>query len=142
MRHASESLPRGGTAGGLLCMVLAAALVAWPTPTAQGASLADLPLALVFAAIWEEVLFRGIVQPAIAGRPWGAWRWRGIGCANLQTSMAFAAAHLWTQPAGLWPGYFVVSLLLGAVRDRTGSVAPCIALHAAFNLAWWRLAGV
>jgi len=141
MQHAAEPLSRSGAASGLLVVALAAALLAWPATTADGASLADLTLALLFAAIWEEVLFRGTLQPAIARHPWGAQRWLGIGSANLQTSFAFAAAHLWTHPTGLWPGYFAVSLLLGAVRDRTGSVAPCIALHAALNVAWWRLAG-
>jgi membrane protease YdiL (CAAX protease family) len=139
MRHASESLSHGGTASGLLLVALAATLLAWPETTSKPASLADLPMALLFAAIWEELLFRGTLQPAIASHPWGARRWLGIGSANLQTSLAFAAAHLWTHPGGLWPGYFAVSLLLGAVRDRTGSAAPCIVLHAAFNIAWWRL---
>lgn len=140
MRLARDPLPRGGAASGPMFAALAATLLAWPQTTADAASLASLPAALVFAAIWEEVLFRGTLQPAIASHPWGAQRWLGIGSANLQTSLAFAAAHLWTQPAGLWPGYFAISLLLGTVRERTGSVAPCIVLHAAFNVAWWRLA--
>jgi len=141
MQHAAEPLSRGGTASGLLLVALAVVLLAWPVTTTEGASLADLPMALLFAAIWEEVLFRGTLQPAIARQPWGAQRWLGFGSANLQTSFVFAAAHLWTHPTGLWPGYFAVSLLLGAVRERTGSVAPCIALHAALNVAWWRFAG-
>jgi membrane protease YdiL (CAAX protease family) len=141
MRHAADALTRGRPAGALLLVALAATLLAWPATTAEPASLADLPMPLLFAAIWEEVLFRGTLQPAIAAHPWGARRWFGVGSANLQTSLAFAAAHLWTHPGGLWPAYFAVSLLLGAVRDRTGSVAPCIALHAAFNLAWWRFTG-
>ena len=141
MQHAADSLSRSGTAGGALLVAVAAALLAWPATTAGAPPLAELPAALLFAAIWEEVLFRGTLQPAIARHPWGAQRWLGIGSANLQTSFAFAAAHLWTHPTGLWPGYFAVSLLLGMVRERTGSVAPCIALHAAFNVAWWGLAG-
>jgi membrane protease YdiL (CAAX protease family) len=141
MRAETEPLRREGPAGSVLLVALAATLLAWPVTTAHAGSLADLPMRLLLAAIWEEVLFRGTLQPAIAARPWGARRWFGIGSANLQTSLAFAAAHLWTQPGGLWPAYFAVSLLLGAVRERTGSVAPCIALHAAFNVAWWRFAG-
>jgi membrane protease YdiL (CAAX protease family) len=102
-------------------------------------SIAGFPLALAWAAIWEEIVFRGWLQPAI-GRRFGAsqWPWLAMfGAGNLMASIAFASMHLPGHPMALWPGYLCVSLLLGVARDRSGGVALPMALHLAFNLAWW-----
>jgi len=81
----------------------------------------------VTAGLGEEMLFRGAVQPRF-----------GI----LVTSLLFTAVHI---QYGLSPALleiFVIGLILGWLRRRSGLVA-CIATHAAYNFlnlllgSWW-----
>jgi uncharacterized protein len=97
-----------------------------------------MPLQLVFAPVWEEVLFRGLLQGRLGRlRFVGSLRWYGITLANALTSVVFCAAHLLAHPPVLAPGFFAVSLLLGIARERSGGLALPIALHAGFNLLGW-----
>jgi membrane protease YdiL (CAAX protease family) len=118
-----------------------------------------MPPAWAWAALWEEVVFRGWLQPALDR--WLRPRWPGLRLplpcrsgqsarsglsgqwclspGNLLASLAFATLHLVFHPAWLWPGYLVASLALGVARERSGGVALPIALHLAFNLGWWAL---
>jgi membrane protease YdiL (CAAX protease family) len=78
----------------------------------------------------EEIAFRGFLYPAL--RPW-----TGRILAAVLTSVPFAllhaqqVAHAWTPLAMV----FLVSLVLVAVRDRTGSVAASAIVHACYNLS-------
>jgi membrane protease YdiL (CAAX protease family) len=84
--------------------------------------------AVVIAPIVEETVFRGLVQTALL--QWGVVpnRWAVIVIA----SVLFTAIHLGLEPVAL-PGLFVLSLGLGYVYERTGSIGSCIVVHAVFN---------
>lgn len=77
----------------------------------------------VGAPIVEEIVFRGFMWEALrrAMPPWAAW---------LGTSLLFAAYHL--DPAQAGPLLFT-ALALGWVRWMTGSLWPCIGVHALNN---------
>lgn len=86
-----------------------------------------LPMALFVVAlcpgIFEELAFRGIVQPRLAlhfGRVQGA----------LMGGTAFALAHGIT--AGL-PFHVAIGLWLSFLKDRSGSLLPGMLAHALYN---------
>ena len=81
---------------------------------------------LVVAPLAEEFFFRRVLQE---------WLEKYLGGDDLApvllSSLAFAAAH-----AGQGLAYvplFPFSLVLGFIAQRTGSIVPCILLHALFN---------
>ena len=77
----------------------------------------------VLTPIAEEIFFRGFVQRGLVNR-WGpvpGW---------IVSAAVFSGLHF--SPAVLLP-VFVTGLLLGALYWRTGSLWPCIAVHAAQN---------
>ena len=78
----------------------------------------------VWTPIAEEVFFRGFILQGLANR----W---SLATALVVSAAVFAALHL--APALLLP-VFVTGLLLGYLYHRTGSLWPCIAVHAAQNL--------
>ncbi len=78
----------------------------------------------VWTPIAEETFFRGFILRGLANR------WRFVP-AIVASAAVFAALHL--APALLLP-VFVTGLLLGFLYHRTGSLWPCIAVHAAQNL--------
>jgi membrane protease YdiL (CAAX protease family) len=76
----------------------------------------------VLAPIVEELMYRGLGFRLLS--PYGMWS------AILVTGLLFGAAH------GLLVGFPILSLfgiLLGWLRSKTGSVYPCIVVHAIFN---------
>ena len=82
------------------------------------------------APIAEEIAFRGFLYPAL--RPWTG---RILGA--ILTSIPFAFLHA-QQVAHAWGPLtmvFLVSLVLVAVRERTGSVAASALVHACYNLS-------
>lgn len=82
------------------------------------------------APIAEEIAFRGFLYPAL--RPW-----TGRILAAILTSVPFALLHA-QQVAHAWGPLamvFLVSLVLVAIRDRTGSVACSALVHACYNLS-------
>ena len=85
-------------------------------------------ISAVVLAVWtpvaEEVFFRGFVLRGLANR----W---SVAAALVVSAAIFAALHL--APALLLP-VFVTGLLLGFLYLRTGSLWPCIAVHAIQNL--------
>ena len=95
-----------------------------PTPPGAG-SPALWVAALVLAPIFEELLYRERLLPALRRR---------IGAlpAVVATSALFALPHL---EAWNVLGTSLVGLMLGTVFLATESVALCIALHAGLNLA-------
>ena len=78
----------------------------------------------VWTPIAEETFFRGFILRGLTNR----WR---IAPAIVVSAAVFAALHL--APALLLP-VFVTGLLLGFLYHRTGSLWPCIAVHALQNL--------
>ncbi len=94
----------------------------------DGADAATTAAMLVFivllAPITEELLFRGIA--------FGALRVRiGSAAAHGLTALVFAAAHL-ADPLVV-PPILVLAAMLGALRERSGSVVPPIVAHVVNN---------
>jgi membrane protease YdiL (CAAX protease family) len=95
---------------------------------------AALALLVVVYPLLEEVVFRGLIQPALI-KP---TRGRGFGpltLANGLTSVLFAAMHLLTHPPLHSAAVLLPSLVFGAFRDRSGSVLPGMLLHVSWNAA-------
>ncbi len=85
-----------------------------------------LVLALIVGPAMEEVVFRGYLQSALAGRMPG---WVAITI----TSLLFMVGH---SPMILWPMYFVYSLAWGWIFLYTGSLKMAIAIHMLSNLIY------
>jgi len=85
-------------------------------------------LAVVFAPITEEIVFRGVLFRALADK---LGMWPGA----ILSSAVFAVIHfevLFSQPLAL-VGLFTVGLLLAIAYHRTGSLLVPIIGHAVFN---------
>ncbi len=83
---------------------------------------ANFVLIALFAPVVEELLFRGLGYSLL--RPFGRL------FAIVAVGVAFAAAH------GLVEAFPLLAIFgagLAWIRERTGSVLPCIALHSLFN---------
>jgi amino-acid N-acetyltransferase len=86
-----------------------------------------LLVALVVAApAFEEVFFRGLLTGAL--RATGA----PLLVAAVVPALVWAAIHLQYDLYGIGT-IFIMGLLLSAARLKTGSVAPCIAMHCLAN---------
>jgi hypothetical protein len=86
-------------------------------------ALAPIAAAVIFLdPVYEEVMFRGILQP-LARRRWSPWP------AIIVCALFFRASH--TAIDGLWQ--LVMAVIFGWVRERSGSLAPAILLHMANN---------
>ncbi len=82
-----------------------------------------LVLVAVLVPIAEELFFRGMLYPLLR-RQWG------VSVAIVGSALLFAAAHFILL---LVPALFLIGLLLGLLRERSGSVLPCILFHALQN---------
>ena len=82
---------------------------------------------LVAAPIGEEVFFRGFI---FRGLEFSRLGWLG---ATVITSAIWAFIHFQYDWVGVTV-IFAAGLLLGAVRHHTGSIIPCILLHALMNV--------
>jgi membrane protease YdiL (CAAX protease family) len=92
------------------------------TPLGLAALIAVIGL---IGPLGEEVFFRGLAQTALRRRLGALW-------AIIGSAAFFAIIHL--NPIGLLP-IFLMGLLLGALYQRTGSLAAPFVLHAANNTA-------
>lgn len=94
----------------------------------------SLLFSLLIAPFAEELVFRAGVQTSL--ERWPTMRRRfaaGIDGANLATSLLFAGSHAFNRSPWLAAAVVLPSLLLGCVKQRYGSLAPCIVLHSWFN---------
>lgn len=90
--------------------------------------LEGLGLALAFvvvAPLVEEALFRGVILPGLAED-----QLANVPKAIVGSALLFAVMHV-RADAVVYA--FAAGLVLGAVRVWTGSLLPCVALHAANN---------
>ena len=88
-------------------------------------SLAAILLVVLLAPVLEEMLFRGIILRGFLARyP----RWPAI----VASAILFGASHLniYQFMVGL-----LIGIPLGWLYERTRSLIPCIALHAAYNVS-------
>jgi uncharacterized protein len=94
-----------------------------------------LVIAVVLAPLLEEVIFRGLLFPALR-RLMAFWP------AAILTTVLFTGLHF-TQTGTYWPaieGIFICGMVLAWLRERTGTLWASIAFHMGFNstpfLAW------
>jgi len=92
-------------------------------------------MAALAAPFFEEVLFRGMMQPAL--RALGAAPWTAI----VLVSTLFATVHWGAVPPPALPGLLVLSLAFGWARERTGGLTAPIVAHVLFNVGNLVLAG-
>lgn len=83
-------------------------------------------LVCVMAPIAEELLFRGYMFPALRN-------WRGIWPAAIITGLVFGAIHAGSTPVQFLVPLAVFGFALCLLYVRTGSLYPCMALHAINN---------
>lgn len=93
-------------------------------PTSGGALLLAFLAVCVLPAIFEEILFRGLIQRALS--PYGAW------FSIVVTSVLFALLH---SDLSQLPAIFALSLFLGYVYAFTKNLSYSILLHFANNLS-------
>ncbi|AKK09024.1 CAAX protease self-immunity [Corynebacterium testudinoris] len=89
-------------------------------------------LSVAAAAIGEEIFFRGLLQGALA-------RWRGPRFALWGQAVFFLLPHLALLliDARLWPllpAQFLMGVLLGVLRERSGSLWPAALAHVITNV--------
>lgn len=88
---------------------------------------------VLISPLLEEFVFRGGLQVFLLRHAAMARKIAGLSTANVLTSVAFAAMHLWSQPP-LWAAsVFVPSLVFGHLRDRFDSILPAFVVHALYN---------
>lgn len=85
-----------------------------------------MALTCVIAPIAEEVFFRGYFFTAVSN--WKGWR---VGA--VITGVVFGLIHVGSAPAVYLVPLGVFGLVLCVIYKRTGSLLPCIALHALNN---------
>lgn len=90
------------------------------------ALLAVAVLVAVAAPIAEEFFFRGFFFTALRN-------WRGMWPAAVITGLVFGAIHLGSSPVGFIVPLAVFGLVLCLLYEKTGSLYPCIVLHAINN---------
>jgi membrane protease YdiL (CAAX protease family) len=88
----------------------------------HGARLCLGLMAIVFAPMAEEYLFRGMLYRAL-DREWGGWR------ALVGSAVFFAIYH----PPLAWVPVFGVGLVNAYLYKHTGRLAPCVFCHMAYN---------
>lgn len=84
-----------------------------------------LVLTCVVAPVCEELFFRGFL--------YGALRRHGVVIAALVTGIAFGLAHVASAPIGFIVPLATLGVILCLLYERTGSLYPCMALHALNN---------
>jgi uncharacterized protein len=83
-------------------------------------------LVTIVAPIAEELFFRGFFFTALR-------RWKGVGVSAAITGAVFGLIHVGSSPAEFLPPLALFGVLLCLIYWKTGSLFPCIALHAINN---------
>jgi membrane protease YdiL (CAAX protease family) len=88
--------------------------------------LAVVVLITVIAPLGEEIFFRGYFFGSLRN-------WRGFWPAAIGTGLIFGAIHAGSAPVGFLVPLGIFGFGLCLLYERTGSLYPCIALHALNN---------
>ena len=128
---------------------LHAALVAGPLawlslwmlglPLAPGLAASALLYGVLVGPLLEEIVFRGALQGWLLERAPLRRRALGVSGANAVTSLAFAAAHLWSQPPVWAAAVLAPSLVFGHLRERHDGIATAFLVHAFYNAGFLAL---
>jgi membrane protease YdiL (CAAX protease family) len=122
--------------GAPLAFALKAAHFSKPAPL--WAVLATFLGFLWVVALWEEFLFRGVLQPWLEDWAWGLGA-RSRAVALVVTSVVFGSAHLWFRGFPNWRWALiatVLGLLCGRARNRTGGIRAGVVTHALVVATW------
>ncbi len=84
-------------------------------------------LVVCIAPVFEEVIYRGLVQESI--KRFTRSRWIAI----IATSALFAIVHLKAVPPSALAALFFLSLAFGWIYEKSGSLIPSIVAHVGFN---------
>ena len=90
---------------------------------------------LVIAPVLEEVIFRRGLHEALLRMHANA-RLHGTAFTNLSTATLFSLCHFALHPGATSVLVVIPALGIGWVYQRTRCLAPCVAIHAAFNAVW------
>ena len=126
--------------GPMVWLAMIAVFGVQPLPWHAVWSLAFLSVAL-WQPLFEELLFRGIIQGYVLQAIGRQKIVNGLSLANFLTSLLFTMAHLASHSLVWSLLVFVPSLCFGFTRDRFGSVYPAIVLHAFYNGGYFLLIG-
>jgi membrane protease YdiL (CAAX protease family) len=90
---------------------------------------------IVGASIQEEVIFRGLLQSTVARQFPSKLSFFGVTLSGpaIIVALLFGVIHIAVDPITA-VGAFVLGLLAGELRARSGSLVPAILVHALFNL--------
>jgi ABC-2 type transport system permease protein/sodium transport system permease protein len=93
----------------------------------------------VVPGVFEELFFRGFLFTSLRMK---LTPWRTIAATAVLFGLFHVVAATTLAPERFLPSVFL-GLVLGWVRERTGSVLPCMVLHAIHNglllsIAYWR----
>lgn len=89
-----------------------------------------LTSAIIVAPLFEEIVFRGFLHQTMRDVISDKTPWVNI-CV---CSAIFAGIHLSAAQWQTLPALFVLGGMLGWIYEKTGSLWPCIILHAGFNI--------
>lgn len=103
---------------------------------------AERTLVNLLIAPWvEEFLLRSGLQDALH-EYWRKRRWRGARLLPVVVcAFVFAGAHVALRPDAWSAATVLPSLAVGCVYAYSRMLAPCVLLHALFNLLWFAVAG-
>jgi len=88
----------------------------------------------------EEIVFRGALQGWLIKKSWAQVSYLNMTWANVLTSVAFVAMHLFYHAPWMALSVIIPSLLFGYFRDRyQGWLIPCVGLHCFYNLGYFFL---
>ena len=132
----------------LLCVV--AAPLAWgimaPVVPIHSMSLVQIwsfgfASVVIWYPLWEELLFRGLLQGELIERGWIRPWVCGLSGANISVSLLFTVFHLWSH-SPIWAVLvFFPSLVFGYLRDRFDSTVPSILMHMWYNSGYFFFIG-
>ena len=87
--------------------------------------------AVILAPIFEEIIFRGLVQTSLQEATNYSQRWLIV----LASAGIFCAIHADVAQWQALPGLMALGIILGWLYERHGSLLPCVLLHMLFNIA-------
>lgn len=113
------------------------AIMAWVVPV-RSMSLVQVwsfgfASVVLWYPLWEELLFRGLLQGELIAWGWTRCWVYGLSSANIGVSLLFTIFHLWNH-SPIWAALvFFPSLVFGYLRDQFDSTVPSILMHMWYN---------